>query len=122
MLWDLGKFEPVYGQAQGQHLDAPLPYALLPFIFSLKAIDATHLRLLTTDFHSNTWQAIRTIEQLEELVRSETEVGSSSYSAELLSHLCKCGHLCVCRKQRWTWPARCMTSSFTFESRFRQEM
>lgn len=61
-------FEPVYGRAEGQQPEAAVPHAMLPFIFALRSPDASHIHLLATDFHSNTWHALKSLEQLEWLV------------------------------------------------------
>lgn len=38
------------------------------FLFHIGAIDSSHLRIHVTDFHSRTWEAVRSVEQLEDMV------------------------------------------------------
>lgn len=68
-------FSSVYSQAQGS-LEESVPCALLPFVFLLHSSDGKSLRLHISDFHSNTWQAVRTPELLEDL-RDQVGLGGS---------------------------------------------
>ena len=63
-------FEPIFGEpkvewasAQAQDSD-PLP----PFLFRVHASDPSHLTIHVTDFHSNTWEAVKSVVQLEDMV------------------------------------------------------
>eukprot|EP00249_Psilotum_nudum_P013607 c24421_g1_i1 orf=174-995(+) len=75
MTRSLRGFEAVFGQAEGA-LEASVPCALLPFTYFLQVQDDDCLRLQITDFHSNTWQTVRTSEQLEDL-RDEVGIGGT---------------------------------------------
>lgn len=75
MSVSLQGFSPVHGKAQGS-LEESIPCALLPFVFFLRSSDGKSLRLHISDFHSNTWQAIRTPELLEDL-RDQVGIGGS---------------------------------------------
>lgn len=75
MTRSLEEFDSVYGKAEGI-LEESVPCALLPFIFYLHTRDGKCLRLQITDFHSNTWQTVKTIEQLEDL-RDQIGIGGS---------------------------------------------
>lgn len=75
MALNLQRFHSVYGQAEGS-LEEAIPCALLPFVFYLHSKDGQSLRLQITDFHSNTWQTIRTPELLEDL-RDQVGIGGS---------------------------------------------
>ncbi|KAI5071114.1 hypothetical protein GOP47_0013365, partial [Adiantum capillus-veneris] len=68
-------FNAVFGQAEGS-LEEAVPCALLPFVFLLHSSDGKNLRFHISDFHSNTWQAVRTPELLEEL-RDQVGIGGS---------------------------------------------
>lgn len=68
-------FSAVFGQAEGS-LEEAVPCALLPFVFLLHSSDGKSLRLHISDFHSNTWQAVRTPELLEDL-RDQVGIGGS---------------------------------------------
>ncbi|MCO5596811.1 hypothetical protein L7F22_050881 [Adiantum nelumboides] len=68
-------FNAVFGQAEGS-LEEAVPCALLPFVFLLHSSDEKSLRFHISDFHSNTWQTVRTPELLEDL-RDEVGIGGS---------------------------------------------
>lgn len=75
MPTNLEGFKAVFGEAKAE-LQTAATHALLPFLFSIHPLDSNRLRLQITDFHSNTWQTIKTTEQLEEL-RDEVGIGGS---------------------------------------------
>ncbi|GMY12506.1 U2 small nuclear ribonucleoprotein auxiliary factor-like protein [Fagus crenata] len=71
-------FEPIFGEpkvewasAQAQDSD-PLP----PFLFRVHASDPSHLTIHVTDFHSNTWEAVKSVVQLEDM-RDNIGIGGS---------------------------------------------
>ncbi|KAH7439025.1 hypothetical protein KP509_04G041400 [Ceratopteris richardii] len=68
-------FEAIFGQAEGS-LEEAIPCALLPFVFLLHSSDGKSLRFHVSDFHSNTWQTIRTHELLEDL-RDQVGIGGT---------------------------------------------
>lgn len=83
MSANLEGFRPVFGEANAE-LETAAPHALLPMIFFIHALNDGSLRLQITDFHANTWQAFKTLDQLEEL-RDEVGIGGSWH--DFLSYL-----------------------------------
>lgn len=83
MSANLEGFHPVFGEAKAE-LETAAPHALLPMIFFIHALNDGSLRLQITDFHANTWQAFKTLDQLEEL-RDEVGIGGSWH--DFLSYL-----------------------------------
>ncbi|KAF6167131.1 hypothetical protein GIB67_029769 [Kingdonia uniflora] len=73
-------FECMYGQASAEwenpNNNNGSPPTLQPFLFHVHAIDASHIRIHVTDFHSNTFEAVRSLPQLEDL-RDDIGVGGS---------------------------------------------
>ncbi|KAE9449802.1 hypothetical protein C3L33_18298, partial [Rhododendron williamsianum] len=64
----LEDLEPIFGEAKAQW-SAPNSPPLRSFLFRVYASSPSSLRVQVTDFHSNTFEAVRSIEQLEDLVR-----------------------------------------------------
>jgi hypothetical protein len=83
MSANLEGFQPVFGEAKAE-LETAAPHALLPMIFFIHALNDGRLRLQIADFHANTWQALKTPDQLEEL-RDEVGIGGSWH--DFLSYL-----------------------------------
>ncbi|GLJ04728.1 hypothetical protein SUGI_0002120 [Cryptomeria japonica] len=83
MSTDLKDFQPLFGEAKAE-LEAATPHALLPFLYIIQALDGSKLRVQITDFHSNTWETVKTADQLEQL-RDEVGIGGSWH--DFLSYL-----------------------------------
>lgn len=68
----LETFQPIFGEMKGEwesslaSQSSSLP-PLLPFLFHVYARDSSSLGIQLTDFHSYTWEIVRTIQQLEDL-------------------------------------------------------
>ncbi|KAH7860589.1 hypothetical protein Vadar_015257 [Vaccinium darrowii] len=71
----LEDLEPIFGEAKAQW-SAPNSPPLRSFLFRVDASSSSSLRVQVTDFHSNTFQALRSIEQLEDL-RDMVGIGGS---------------------------------------------
>ncbi|KAL3686210.1 hypothetical protein R1sor_004232 [Riccia sorocarpa] len=69
-------FEAVYGQARGEIMGKPGISTHLPFLFAFQSTDLLHLCLSITDFHSQTWRAEFSVDQLEDM-RDEVGIGGS---------------------------------------------
>ncbi|KAK9058351.1 hypothetical protein SSX86_023192 [Deinandra increscens subsp. villosa] len=68
---DLGNFEALFGEPKVE------PDSIhRPFLFQVDAPDPRQLRVVVTDFFSTTFQALRSIQQLDDM-RDETGVGGS---------------------------------------------
>ncbi|KAI7741307.1 hypothetical protein M8C21_012907 [Ambrosia artemisiifolia] len=67
---DLSKFEALFGEPNVEST------VHTPFLFQVHAPDPCHLRVVVTDFLSTTFEAIRSIQQLDDM-RDETGVGGS---------------------------------------------
>ena len=63
----LEEIEPIFGEAKAEW-SAPNSPPLRPFLFWVHALGSSSLRVIVTDFHSNTFEAVRSIEQLEDMV------------------------------------------------------
>ncbi|XP_042976257.1 uncharacterized protein LOC122307430 isoform X2 [Carya illinoinensis] len=60
-------FEPIFGEPKVQWATAQDSLSLRPFLFLVHAPDPSHLRIHVTDFNSNTWEAVRSVVQLEDM-------------------------------------------------------
>ncbi|KAM0057083.1 hypothetical protein Hdeb2414_s0005g00154061 [Helianthus debilis subsp. tardiflorus] len=82
---DLSNFEPLFGEPKVESTPAR------PFLFQVHAPDPSQLRVVVTDFLSTTFQALCSIQQLDDM-RDETGVGGSwSDFLEYLVHSIKFG-------------------------------
>lgn len=61
-------FEPIFGEPKVQWAAAQDSLPLRPFLFHVFAPDPSTLRIRVTDFHTNTWEAVRSVMQLEDMV------------------------------------------------------
>lgn len=61
-------FEPIFGEPKVEWVAAQDSLPLRPFLFHAHAPDPSHLRIHVTDFHSSTWEAVRSVVQLEDMV------------------------------------------------------
>ncbi|XP_024534084.1 uncharacterized protein LOC9638243 [Selaginella moellendorffii] len=80
---DLELLEPVFGVASGK-VEGRESSAFLPLAFRLRARDARTLDFVVSDFHDNTWEATRSIQQLEDL---RDEVGIGGAWSEFVSYI-----------------------------------
>lgn len=69
-------FEPIFGEPKVEWAAAQDSLPLLSFLFHARAPDPSHLRIHVTDFHSNTWEAVRSVVQLEDM-RDNIGIGGS---------------------------------------------
>ncbi|CAK9173013.1 unnamed protein product, partial [Ilex paraguariensis] len=58
--------EPIFGQPKAEW-SAPNSTPLRPLLFHVHALDPSRLRVLVTDFHSNTYEAVRSVQHLEDM-------------------------------------------------------
>ncbi|KAF5178198.1 U2 small nuclear ribonucleoprotein auxiliary factor-like protein [Thalictrum thalictroides] len=78
------EFEPIFGKANAEWESNSSSSSsssfdetpFLPFLFHIHALDIYSLRIHVTDFHSYTWEAKRSIEQLQDM-RDGIGVGGS---------------------------------------------
>ncbi|KAL6958051.1 hypothetical protein U1Q18_040401 [Sarracenia purpurea var. burkii] len=68
-------FEPIFGEAKAEW-SAPNSPPLRSFLFHVHACGSSSLRFHVTDFHSNTFEAVRSIEQLDDM-RDMIGIGGS---------------------------------------------
>ncbi|KAF9611152.1 hypothetical protein IFM89_027238 [Coptis chinensis] len=63
------EFEPIYGKvnAEWEQNSNSNNIPLLQFLYHVHALDSKHLRIHVTDFHSCTWESVKSIQQLEDL-------------------------------------------------------
>jgi hypothetical protein len=61
-------FEPIFGEPKVEWAVAQDSLPLRPFLFHARASDPSQLRIHVTDFHSNTWEALLSVVQLEDMV------------------------------------------------------
>lgn len=60
--------EPIFGEPKVEWDQGQESVKLRPFLFHVSASDPSHLRIHVTDFHSNTWEAVKSVVQLEDMV------------------------------------------------------
>ncbi|XP_048499102.1 uncharacterized protein LOC104894556 isoform X4 [Beta vulgaris subsp. vulgaris] len=79
---DLEEFQPIFGEAKAE-LEASSATSngdvistLNPFLFRVFAADLSHLAFHVTDFRSNTWEALRSVHQLDDM-RDSIGIGGS---------------------------------------------
>lgn len=68
-------FEHIFGEPKAEW-SASTSTPLRPFLFHVHALDSSRLRFHVTDFLSNTWEAVRSVPQLEDL-RDNIGIGGS---------------------------------------------
>ncbi|CAL5323967.1 unnamed protein product [Camellia sinensis] len=68
-------FEPIFGQAKAEW-STPNSPPLRPFLFNVHVSGSSCLKVHVSDFYSNTFEAVRSIEQLEDL-RDMIGIGGS---------------------------------------------
>uniref|UniRef100_A0A7C8ZRR1 Uncharacterized protein n=1 Tax=Opuntia streptacantha TaxID=393608 RepID=A0A7C8ZRR1_OPUST len=79
MVTNFEDFEPIFGEAKPEWETAssnPECVPLNPFLFRVFAVDPSHLRFHATDFGSYTWEATRSLHQLEDM-RDSIGIGGS---------------------------------------------
>lgn len=60
-------FEPIFGEPKAEWANSRLD-SLGRFLFHVSAPDSSHLLIQVTDFHSNTWEAKRSVLQVDDMV------------------------------------------------------
>ncbi|KAJ4967075.1 hypothetical protein NE237_018924 [Protea cynaroides] len=83
MAKSLGDFEPIFGKANAEW-EKPCSLALLPFMFHVHPFDATSIRIHVTDFHSYTFEIIRSVSHLEDL---KDDVGIGGNWSDFMDYL-----------------------------------
>lgn len=78
--------EAIFGEAKGEW-SAPNSPPLRPFLFYASPSSPSTLKIQATDFHSSTWEAVRSIEQLEDM-RDMTGIGGSW--SEFMDYIVAC--------------------------------
>lgn len=68
--------EPIFGEPKVEWDQGQDSVKLRPFLFHVSASDPSHLRIHVTDFHSNTWEAVKSVLQLEDM-RDNIGIGGS---------------------------------------------
>lgn len=63
---ELENFEPLFGELKVESSAITTP--VRPFLFQVHAPDPFHLRVDVTDFFSTSFQALRSIQQLDDMV------------------------------------------------------
>lgn len=71
------EMEPIFGRLNAEW-SAPHKTLLKPFLFHVHGLpsDPSTLRVCATDFHSNTWDALKSAQELEDM-RDRTGIGGS---------------------------------------------
>ncbi|MCD7449651.1 hypothetical protein HAX54_000881 [Datura stramonium] len=71
------EMEPIFGRLNAEW-SAPHKTPLKPFLFHVHGLpsDPSTLRVCATDFHSNTWDALKSAQELEDM-RDRTGIGGS---------------------------------------------
>ncbi|KAF3959716.1 hypothetical protein CMV_015495, partial [Castanea mollissima] len=59
--------EPIFGEPKVEWDQGQDSVKLRPFLFHVSASDPSHLRIDVTDFHFNTWEAVKSVVQLEDM-------------------------------------------------------
>uniref|UniRef100_A0A803NBV6 Uncharacterized protein n=1 Tax=Chenopodium quinoa TaxID=63459 RepID=A0A803NBV6_CHEQI len=81
MGFDLEEFQPIFGEAKPEFVTSATSNgdgvtALNPFLFRVFAVDSSHLAFHVTDFRSYTWEALRSVHQLDDM-RDSIGIGGS---------------------------------------------
>lgn len=81
MAFDFEHLEPIFGEAKPEWEDALTNpnddgVPLNPFLFRVFVADRSHLKFHVTDFRSGTWEATRSVNQLEDM-RDSIGIGGS---------------------------------------------
>ncbi|KAK3211484.1 hypothetical protein Dsin_016190 [Dipteronia sinensis] len=72
----LEEFEPIFGEPKLELVNPKDPSPPGRFLFHVHSPDSSHLSIHVTDFLSNTWEAKRTVSQLEDM-RDDLGIGGS---------------------------------------------
>ncbi|TXG60332.1 hypothetical protein EZV62_014905 [Acer yangbiense] len=72
----LEEFEPIFGEPKLEWVNPKDPSPPGRFLFHVHSPDSSHLSIHVTDFLSNTWEAKRTVSQLEDM-RDDIGIGGS---------------------------------------------
>ncbi|XP_056696672.1 uncharacterized protein [Spinacia oleracea] len=81
MGFELEEFQPIFGEAKPEFEASATSNgdgvpALTPFLFRVSSVDSSHLVFHVTDFRSNTWEARRSVHQLDDM-RDGIGIGGS---------------------------------------------
>lgn len=76
--------EPIFGQLRVEWADMGSASPLRQFLFHIHAPDSLHLGIRVTDFHSNTWEALRSVSQLEDM---QDSIGIGGTWSEFIDYL-----------------------------------
>ncbi|XP_022148951.1 uncharacterized protein LOC111017494 isoform X2 [Momordica charantia] len=80
---ELQDFPPIFGEPKLEWLNSgSLP--VRRFVFYVHNPNPSHLRFCVTDFHSNTWEAIRSVPQLQDM---RDDIGIGGDMSEFLNYL-----------------------------------
>ncbi|KAI9165347.1 hypothetical protein LWI28_012317 [Acer negundo] len=72
----LEEFEPIFGEPKLEWVNPKDPSPPGRFLFHVHSPDSSYLAIHVTDFLSNTWEAKRTVSQLEDM-RDDIGIGGS---------------------------------------------
>ncbi|PKI34152.1 hypothetical protein CRG98_045431 [Punica granatum] len=84
-------FEPIFGEPKVEWANrGPLP--LRRFVYYVHSPDPSHLRIHVSDFHTNTWEAVRSVHQLEDMIFlwCNVYIGSQGTSISVEDSICLC--------------------------------
>ncbi|XP_042518239.1 uncharacterized protein LOC122092019 [Macadamia integrifolia] len=83
MARSLEEFEPIFGKVNAEW-EKPCSVDLLPFMFHVHVFEATSIRIHVTDFHSYTFECIRSLTQLEDL---KDDIGIGGNWSDFINYL-----------------------------------
>ncbi|GAB2294993.1 hypothetical protein Dimus_029183 [Dionaea muscipula] len=68
-------FEPIFGEAK---VESPVAVSgsQSPYLFHVFAVDSSHLKFVATNFRGHSWEAVRSVHQLEDM-RDYAGIGGS---------------------------------------------
>ncbi|KAL5752194.1 hypothetical protein ACOSP7_022372 [Xanthoceras sorbifolium] len=72
----LEEFEPIFGEPKLEWVNPKGPTPPCRFLFHVHSPDSSHFSIHVTDFRSNTWEAKRSVSQLEDM-RDDIGIGGS---------------------------------------------
>ncbi|XP_061993216.1 uncharacterized protein LOC133711056 [Rosa rugosa] len=78
------RLEPAFGQLSVERAVMGSTPPQRQFLFHLHAPDSLHLGIHVTDFHSNTWEAVRSVSQLDDM---QDSIGIGGTWSEFIDYL-----------------------------------